>query len=1060
MNPRSSSAAFSRKKNVAYQQKSQASSVAKATASSGLQGRKLAPGAAMYNARGAKTNAMLQEQNRAKSLLARDKAFGIIPQRGLEPAKVGVPEFDSLDAAKQAARDYYTKYGTSDPAIDAAVYRLENPDFVPENSGGVRTGEDVRANLTRIATNPALSRQATIRRSQQKQKDKVFDIARKSTDQKYQDAGINTQRAGLYDFLSSQGMKPSGTFQGRVSFSNISPDLVEKLTALGVVDTTAPSQGGGGNMNVVLNISEEDFNEQFPQYEYIKGGGDVKDALNQYSQYERETTSELSGMEEGGTGEEMGIGGQEPGSSGEVTGAGSSTSSLPGYGATPEEFIDQYGFMGKSMVSAGKTRKEAIDQMSLDELDSRLMYAQGSADAAERRERTLKFNEQLDTMDRNRELASHEKALQITQLDNDRAEAIARDQAEEDEAVSRRVAARLGITMDGGGIKWLRDIVRKSNEHLSYMIQRGGIEEASLVKEHEQNMDGIDYNSKIRYDQAWDTYDSSLATLKKDRILDKKAAREERRKIDKEYNDKVFEIDKWKGEQYLTEIRRSEDRAFEKWKMEENHKHDKSLAEAKSKSDLTTANRKLQFDAYETAGKTYDRIINSQSYKDFLDVGNAAASANNAWNVFQTAKATSTNPNDYAAQEGAASTAITTAFAKVIDPGSVVRTEEARMVLEQGGLWDAWKKYGLQVFTGAGGKLTEEQMKVLVDHIDELEGFQRNRLQEQIAPLVSTLSTWSRETGVSMDELYSIGVPDGVVGQFDDIGSFNNDYSGPPEVDIYDPGSFDANLPPTGSFVDTTVGSGTITGYGSAASAAGLDLAGSYGAPVYAPMGGTIEEVTFNESWRGDPFSDAKDFTSNKKGKSEKYARQSGQNGGYGNSVVMKLDNGMKIRLSHLSYADPIMKGQRIEFGSPIGKIGNTGITYGATGTHVDIEMSDGGKTLSPRQVAAFIGATKGPPSLGGGSTPTTTETANAYQTSPIQVPGSVPPQERKNLERLMAAVQNPQAAASGMAMQEFAKMQGKLSKKAVKFLGTALAKTLSSARASTNAFASGFQSY
>ena len=140
-------------------------------------------------------------------------------------------------------------------------------------------------------------------------------------------------------------------------------------------------------------------------------------------------------------------------------------------------------------------------------------------------------------------------------------------------------------------------------------------------------------------------------------------------------------------------------------------------------------------------------------------------------------------------------------------------------------------------------------------------------------------------------------------------------------------------------------------------------------------MGGTVEEVTFNAAWQGNPFTDDKDFSRNKRDRSQKYQSLSSQNGGYGNSAVIRLDNGMRVRMSHLS-ATSLTKGQRLEYGTEVGKMGNTGITYGRTGYHVDIEMQDeSGRHLTPQQVAAFIGA-------GGQAKPRETE-----ETTPSIIP-------------------------------------------------------------------------
>ncbi len=72
---------------------------------------------------------------------------------------------------------------------------------------------------------------------------------------------------------------------------------------------------------------------------------------------------------------------------------------------------------------------------------------------------------------------------------------------------------------------------------------------------------------------------------------------------------------------------------------------------------------------------------------------------------------------------------------------------------------------------------------------------------------------------------------------------------------------------------------------------------------------------------------------------------QAGWNGGYGNSVTIRLDNGMTLILGHLSQV-AVKPGQRVSAGAFLGLSGNTGYS---TGPHLHVEMRDSsGKIVNP----------------------------------------------------------------------------------------------------------------
>ena len=136
---------------------------------------------------------------------------------------------------------------------------------------------------------------------------------------------------------------------------------------------------------------------------------------------------------------------------------------------------------------------------------------------------------------------------------------------------------------------------------------------------------------------------------------------------------------------------------------------------------------------------------------------------------------------------------------------------------------------------------------------------------------------------------------------------------------------------------------GIVTGYGSKYWEAGLDVAAAKGTPITSPIEGVVEKVVYNPNWKGTP--------NNKEvGKS--------QNGGFGNQVVVRYPDGVKMQFSH---ADRLpfgkeMEGKKLQPNSTIAFVGNTGNTYGATGVHADITgyRSDGSK-MTAKEVAQWL---------------------------------------------------------------------------------------------------------
>ncbi|MBI4994313.1 M23 family metallopeptidase [Candidatus Peregrinibacteria bacterium] len=69
--------------------------------------------------------------------------------------------------------------------------------------------------------------------------------------------------------------------------------------------------------------------------------------------------------------------------------------------------------------------------------------------------------------------------------------------------------------------------------------------------------------------------------------------------------------------------------------------------------------------------------------------------------------------------------------------------------------------------------------------------------------------------------------------------------------------------------------------------------------------------------------------------------------GGYGNYVIIDHGDGLQTLYGHLETVY-VLEGQHIEAGQAVGKMGNTGRVYGATGIHLHFEVYDNGAKRNP----------------------------------------------------------------------------------------------------------------
>jgi murein DD-endopeptidase MepM/ murein hydrolase activator NlpD len=119
----------------------------------------------------------------------------------------------------------------------------------------------------------------------------------------------------------------------------------------------------------------------------------------------------------------------------------------------------------------------------------------------------------------------------------------------------------------------------------------------------------------------------------------------------------------------------------------------------------------------------------------------------------------------------------------------------------------------------------------------------------------------------------------------------------------------------------------------------------------------SVATVTSAYGWRRDPFNGATVFHRGVDvraayGEPVRAAAPgrvvfAGDQGGYGNTVVVEHADGLRTRYAHLS-AVQVTAGESVDGGAPIGRAGRSGR---ATGTHLHFEVTRHGRAVDPAEV-------------------------------------------------------------------------------------------------------------
>ncbi|MEW6126725.1 MAG: peptidoglycan DD-metalloendopeptidase family protein [Acidobacteriota bacterium] len=282
-------------------------------------------------------------------------------------------------------------------------------------------------------------------------------------------------------------------------------------------------------------------------------------------------------------------------------------------------------------------------------------------------------------------------------------------------------------------------------------------------------------------------------------------------------------------------------------------------------------------------------------------------------------------------------------FMKMLDPNSVVRETEFANAEQAQGTLQRWFNIPDKFIKGT--RLTEEGRRYFADAAKDLYSRKEMSYQRAVDFYGNQLDQFGipREMGLRdfgttfEDEPVSLTPLNGndprrftnpLVNKYPylEVASFVQQYPDATEAEIQELiGNSPGNFTKGGStpYLKTL---GAITGLdGSKYWKWGLDVDVKKGDPVKAPVSGTVI-----------------------------YA---GANGGFGNQVKIRTDDGKEIWLSHFD-ALKVKKGQRVNAGQVIALGGNSGKVYsnGGDGSHVDITMPKGnGSYYTAREVKSFL---------------------------------------------------------------------------------------------------------
>ncbi len=524
----------------------------------------------------------------------------------------------------------------------------------------------------------------------------------------------------------------------------------------------------------------------------------------------------------------------------------------------------------------------------------------------------------------------------------------------DNEVKNRRIAGRMGIEADTNGLQWMANELQRGEDAIRNLEEMFTLESARIGFAAAQQYDSSVRSALNQYDTIQLNLDSQLRRdlndVDKTVSLDQESRRKERASIWNKYWDNKF-----KSESETRSILASaanialkahaDERKFERDLLLKSIDQRNSQQEMafKMQGELEERQREIRKEQRKNAveAENYQTSLRKEAASN-----DAINRANDTFLKYDLANAAMTEARKIAdaglssdSTFVAVDQSLITIFNKMLDDESVVRESEYARTPQDLGLLRSIQAKGIKAVLGGAG-LNMGAREDIFRMIENYKEVYDQKLQEAVQPILIGIDSWNSNPHISTPidpaavlPLENIHLPDAIIQQWED--AYPGDMS--QNFDHTDT----SKIPSVGSRVSTEVVSGTITAYGSKFWKPGLDVAAPAGAKVRVNKPGKVIAVVdkFDSGFPNDI----------KKGKE--------QNSGFGNQVKVKMDDGFTMIYSHLRGAN-VAKGDPVNAGQVVGFIGNTGVTVGPTGNHLDLTILDKkGKELSAKQVAAYIGA-------------------------------------------------------------------------------------------------------
>lgn len=429
----------------------------------------------------------------SKTLLPGEKPYTGATSNPVGTQGTALPQFASLEDAQKAQQSYYEQNGASDPAIEAAITRMQNPDTNYGTTGLPGTGSttDYKAMANQGLTSPYAK--PTDPRNPTGYIPKGATV----------DANAEARAARL-------GIKPA---------ADVAKEIRDKYARAGQGPTTAEQNAEIASAIAIENEKAKAL--QFSQGQNSQVKGDQRNSMGT-----TETPSPTSTMVEG----LKNLVASNPDLAGYLPiiedlaaqdlSAGAKTIYDQGVSDLAGEDLNQDGVTDGVATAASESKKllkDAFDQDSAYNAENRDIAVEAA-----------KIAKDMAQLEKNK--------FELSQLRN---ENVLREQNIDAEIKNRRVAAQFGINHDTNGLKWMADDIRKGNEALAYLEQSGDVQSSmyalqigrqynldikSALSTHSQNQSIL----RTNYAKELETIDNTVS-------LDAKERRKERTELDKWY---------------------------------------------------------------------------------------------------------------------------------------------------------------------------------------------------------------------------------------------------------------------------------------------------------------------------------------------------------------------------------------------------------------------------------------------------------------------------------------------------------------------------------------------